>query len=125
MMGLLAGSCIAEHFLSLTEGCEHLLPTIFPPVDHIKRFNLTSGKAREVLQNADTYLGTMAVPYALAIHEDFLRTCVALTGAAANGISAAGLHGELQNITGGTTGFAGGRRLEEGGGAFSGQPCRG
>jgi hypothetical protein len=78
MMGLLAGAQLASHLLQLTDGSDTLLPEVFPRVAHIRRFNLRTQAAKEILQAADTYLGAMSVPYALALHEDFLKTCAGL-----------------------------------------------
>jgi hypothetical protein len=78
MMGLLAGAQLASHLLQLTEGSEKLLPEVFPRVRHIRRFNLTSEGARGILDAADTHLGAMSVPYSLALHEDYLKTCLDL-----------------------------------------------
>lgn len=100
IMALLVGSQMTAHFLSLTVGSQHLLPAMFPAVSHVRRFNLTSDKAREVLLNADAHLGTMAVPYALAIHEDFLRTCLELLGIISEP-PAARLHATLASHAGG------------------------
>ena len=76
MMGLLAGAQLASHLLQLTEGSERLLPEVFPRVAHIGRFNLTTEEARAILNAADTHLGAMSVPYSLALHEDYLKTCL-------------------------------------------------
>src|SRR4051812_444630 len=76
MMALLAGSQLAAHLLKLTEGSTRLLPEVFPRVEHIGRFNLTSGVARKILDDAESHLGAMAVPYALALHEDYLKSCL-------------------------------------------------
>ncbi|GAA1707400.1 hypothetical protein GCM10009745_64040 [Kribbella yunnanensis] len=78
MMGLLAGAQLASHLLQLTEGSERLLPEVFPRVAHIGRFNLTTEEARSILNAADTHLGAMSVPYSLALHEDYLKTCLDL-----------------------------------------------
>ncbi len=75
MMALLAGSQLASHTLQLTAGSPHLLGELFPNVPHIKRFNLRSEVAREILSGAESYLGAMAVPYALGLHEDFILGC--------------------------------------------------
>ncbi|MFE4173242.1 hypothetical protein ACFRR7_14520 [Streptomyces sp. NPDC056909] len=40
--------------------------------------NLTTANARSLLSQAEQHLGAMAVPYALAIHEDFVKTCFGL-----------------------------------------------
>jgi hypothetical protein len=78
MMALLAGAQLAAHMLKLTEGSQRLLPEVFPQVEHITRFNLTSEAARQILNDADAHLGAMSVPYALALHEDYLKTCLSL-----------------------------------------------
>lgn len=78
MMALLAGSRLAENTLRLTDGSTRLLPEIFPAVPHIRRMNLTTANARSLLSQAEQHLGAMAVPYALAIHEDFVKTCFGL-----------------------------------------------
>lgn len=97
IMGLLVGSQMAAHFLSLTDGSAQLLPAIFPGVQHVTRFNLTSSTAREVLLNADRHLGMMAVPYALGIHEDLLRKCLELAGhPSPEGVRAWALHKRLE-----------------------------
>lgn len=80
VMALLAGAQMAAHMLQLTHGSDRLLPEIFPKVEHIDRINLTSDAARGILVGADTHLGAMAVPYVLALHEDYLRTCLELFG---------------------------------------------
>lgn len=78
MMGLLAGAQLATHLLKLTEGSSLLLPEVFPHVEHIGRFNLTTEEAAAILRSADTHLGAMSVPYALALHEDYLKACLRL-----------------------------------------------
>jgi hypothetical protein len=79
-MALLAGAHLASHSLQLTQGSERLLPEIYPQVPHIQRFNLLTTKARELLNDAEEHLGAMAVPYVLAIHEDFVLTALRLLG---------------------------------------------
>ena len=70
MMALLAGAGMASHLLQLTHGSRHLLPEVFPQVPHIGRFNLRTEVARQILDAADTHLGAMSIPYALALHDD-------------------------------------------------------
>lgn len=77
-MALLAGSTLAVHTLQLTEGSQQLLPDIFPGVGHIKYFNLRTQDANELLQDTGHHLGAVAVPYALAVHEDFIMTVLDL-----------------------------------------------
>jgi hypothetical protein len=78
VMGLLAGAQMAAHMLQLTEGSDRLLPEIFPSIPHIGRLSLTTEAARKILTEGDIHIGAMAVPYALAIHEDYLKTCLTL-----------------------------------------------
>ncbi len=78
MMALLAGAQLSTHLLQLTQGSNRLLPEVFPQVPHIKRFNLTTDAANSILLSADQHLGAMAVPYALALHEDHLKSCIVL-----------------------------------------------
>src|SRR6476620_2603363 len=70
IMGLLAGSKLAANTLSLMEGSSIVLGDAFPRVQHIGRFNLKSDAARQILEDAEAHLGSMALPYILAIHED-------------------------------------------------------
>jgi hypothetical protein len=62
LMALLAGAQLASHLLKLTDGSRHLLPDIFPSVPHIRRFNLSTEQAIELLDAADEHLGAMSVP---------------------------------------------------------------
>lgn len=78
MMALLAGAQLASHLLQLSNGSSRLLPEMYPQVPHIGRFNLTSDAARTILDAADSHLGAMGVPYALALHEDYMKTCLLL-----------------------------------------------
>jgi hypothetical protein len=107
MMALLAGAQLAAHLLRLSEGSSRLLPEVYPRVPHIGRFNLTSDKAREILDAADAHLGAMSVPYALAIHEDFLKTCLSLlhrghlcSVGTVNNTKLAGQHAAISTATG-------------------------
>lgn len=108
LMGLLAGAQLSAHFLQLTRGSDLLLPEIFPNVDHIKRFNLRSEVAADILSAADSHLGMMAVPYVLSLHEDYLRTCAALLeqdGLCTSkdaGANLVALHGNIETATNGS-----------------------
>lgn len=72
MMGLLAGSTLASQTLTLTAGSKLSLSQIFPRVPHIHRFNLTTDRAQEILNDAEGLLGILAVPQIMALHEDLL-----------------------------------------------------
>lgn len=76
MVSFLAGSALASHTLQLTTGSNRLLPEIFPAVPHITRFNLRPDAAADVLGAAGPHLATVTIPYALAIHEDFVTQCI-------------------------------------------------
>lgn len=106
-MALLAGSRLAENTLQLTAGSARLLPEIFPAVPHIKRMNLSTASAQSLLAEAETHLSAMAVPYALAIHEDFVQTCFGLliragqmTQAEADGTKAYSMHRTFERKVG-------------------------
>jgi hypothetical protein len=78
MMALLAGSKLAVNTLQLTAGSTLVLSQIFPKVPHIERFNLQADLAASLLDDAEHHLATMAVPYVLALHEDFMMHCANL-----------------------------------------------
>lgn len=78
VMGILAGSKLAAQTLSLTSGSNVLLGDIFPNIEHIKRFNLTTDKASEILVEAEELLCVLAVPQVLAIHEDLMSSFLEL-----------------------------------------------
>lgn len=73
---ILAGARIASNTLNLTEGSTRTLAEIFPSVQHIRRFNLRSDLARDLLDDAESDLCTMGMSYAIALHEDFVKTCL-------------------------------------------------
>lgn len=78
MMALLAGSRLSSHTLQLTAGSKRTLAELFPAVEHIGRFNLRSDVARSLLHEADHHLASVALPYALATHEDFVMSSIKL-----------------------------------------------
>lgn len=109
MMALLAGAQLASHLLQLSDGSSRLLPEMYPRVPHIGRFNLTSDAARTILDAADSHLGAMGVPYALAIHEDYMKTCLVLLERAqlcpsrtAERTKLHAQHARVASVTGGT-----------------------
>lgn len=76
MIALLAGSRLASHTLQLTSGSDQLLPTIFPSVANIDRFNLVTERAKALLDDADSHVAAVSVPYALSVHEDFVMVVI-------------------------------------------------
>lgn len=108
LMGLLAGAQLSNHLLQLNRGSERLLPEVYPNVPHIRRFNLTADAASDILGEADVHLGAMSIAYALALHEDHMKTCLLMLAEAgvvsrrrARDAHAAGQHGLLQDACGG------------------------
>lgn len=109
MAALLAGSRLAAHTLSLTAGSTATLSQLFPAVPHMERFDLRSDAARGLLDNADHHIASVAVPYALATHEDFVMEALDLLKSggrtlATNGkpIKAWNMHEILFNTCGAT-----------------------
>ena len=78
IMALLAGSKLAVNTLRLTTGSKLRLSEIFPEVPHIERFDLRTDRATHLLDNAEAALAVMAIPYILAIHEDYMCHCISL-----------------------------------------------
>lgn len=72
MMALLAGSRLAAHTLQLHAGSTATLAHLFPAVEHIRRFDLRSDSARDLLHDADKHIASVSIPYALATHEEFV-----------------------------------------------------
>lgn len=78
MIALLAGSRLAAHNLQLHSGSPHQLPGLFPAVKDIDRFNLLPDRASELLLDADAHLAAVAIPYALAVYEAFVKDAIAM-----------------------------------------------
>ncbi len=78
MIALLAGSRLAAHTLQLHRDSPHQLPGLFPAVRDIDRFNLLPDRASELLLDADTHLAAVAIPYALAVYEAFVKDAVSM-----------------------------------------------
>ena len=78
MIALLAGSRLAAHTLQLHSGSPHQLPGLFPAVSDIDRFNLLPDRASQLLLNADAHLAAVAIPYALAVYEAFVKDAIAM-----------------------------------------------
>lgn len=82
MIALLAGSRLAAHALQLHQGSPHQLPGLYPEVLDIDRFNLLPDAARDLLNNADAELAAVAIPYALAVYEAFVKDVIGMIRAA-------------------------------------------
>jgi hypothetical protein len=104
VMAFLTGAQIARQTLALTTGSTHTLAEILPAVPYVQRLNLPPDRAIEVLGHAEEHLGAMAVPYLLAIHEDFVSKTVIPLFVEAGAISKTkasklGLHKAVQHAT--------------------------
>ncbi|SMX77669.1 hypothetical protein BAURA86_00884 [Brevibacterium aurantiacum] len=78
MIALLAGSRLAAHNLQLHNGSPHQLPGLFPAVKDIDRFNLLPDRASQLLLDADAHLAAVAIPYALAVYEAFVKDAITM-----------------------------------------------
>lgn len=87
MLALLAGSKIADDAVVNAGDSEEFLSTLFPTIEHIKRFDLRVGPASDYLGKADTHLARMSITYALAIHEDFILSMTAFASSAGISVS--------------------------------------
>jgi hypothetical protein len=73
VMALLIGARLGEHALKTSAASRGaLLPSLYGQIPGIARVNRTAGDAAQLLADAETHLAYMAIPYALAVHEDFL-----------------------------------------------------
>jgi len=73
---LMAGSKLASIALDSARGSGRTLSEIFPVVEHIGRFNVRIDDAHALLAAAETDLSVMAMSQAIALHEDFVKTCL-------------------------------------------------
>lgn len=78
VMGLLVGSKLAAKSLTLTAGSHLQISQIFPDIPHVRRFDLSSSRAREILDDSEHLLCILAVPQILAIHEDLIKSIAIL-----------------------------------------------
>ncbi|MFJ7209808.1 hypothetical protein ACIQWR_40580 [Streptomyces sp. NPDC098789] len=103
VMGLLAGAGLASHLLNPMVHANVPLAMIFPDIDQISRFDLSIDKAREVLGDSGQHVARMAIPYTLALHEDYMKRCLELlvadgkvSASQANSTSASKMHELLE-----------------------------
>lgn len=75
---MIVGSKMAASTLQLTRGSTRTLAEMFPSLEHIARFDMRSDRARELMDDAETEMSTMGMAYAIALHEDFLKSCLAM-----------------------------------------------
>lgn len=76
VMGLLVGAHISSKVLELTDGSKRTLGELFPEIRHVRRFDMTPKDAKRILTNSESYIGQLALPAILAIHEDMIRRSV-------------------------------------------------
>lgn len=109
IMALLAGSKLAVNTLQLTRGSIHQLSEIYTEVEHIERFNLRTDTAMRILDEAENHLAVMAVPYVMALHEDYMSHCCQLLASVGllsssrlSDLNAKNMHRTFENASGGT-----------------------
>lgn len=51
---------------------------MFPSIDHVARFDMRSDRASKLMEDAETEMSTMGMTYAIALHEDFVKSCLAM-----------------------------------------------
>lgn len=107
VMGLLVGSKLASRTLELTDGSSVTLSTMFPKVQHVHRFDLRADTAREILNDSESLLGSMAVLYTFGLHEDLLREMLTMlssepgvTAFKPRNVNSEELHAKFADITG-------------------------
>ncbi|MEZ2372941.1 hypothetical protein [Arthrobacter sp. RCC_34] len=107
MMGLLVGSKLAAATLELTAGSAVTLSKMFPTVEHVRRFDHLTDKARAVLSDAEPLLGIMAVPFVIGLHEDLVVGMLKLINAEPNtrvpdlsNAKASNMHSKFERATG-------------------------
>ena len=71
---MLVGSKLASESLARLAPPQPPLSLTFPTVPHINRMNLRPAQARVLLDRSEGDLGVMGVSYAIAMHEDFVKT---------------------------------------------------
>lgn len=73
---MLVGSKLAADSLASLAPPQPPLSVSFPHVPHVNRMNLRPADARVLLDRSEGDLGVMGVSYAIAMHEDFVKTCL-------------------------------------------------
>jgi hypothetical protein len=73
---IIVGSKMAASTLQLTKGSSRTLAEIFPSLQHVGRFDMRSDKAAALLGDAELEMCTMGMAHAIALHEDFVKTCL-------------------------------------------------
>lgn len=74
--GLMASSHIAARVIEVSGASERTLGEIYPDLPHMTRFNVNPTTAVGVLRDAEEALPAMAISYVIALHEDFVKSCL-------------------------------------------------
>jgi len=78
VIAILISLGLAENNLKTQDGSKHMLPEAFPHVKHIERMNLSFSSASKLLLNSESHLSTMALPYVMSLHEEYVMTTIKL-----------------------------------------------
>jgi hypothetical protein len=108
---ILVGSKIAENALVLSHGSTRTLREIYPSIEHIGRMNLRSEEASRLLLSSETELCVMGLSQSIAVHEDFVKTCLSWLVPIGR-VSVTKLAGASTNNVHETLGDAAGRRVD-------------
>lgn len=72
IMALLVGANLASNTLELTSSSPLTISNIFPGTDHIKRFDVTSESAQNILKNSEAHISLIAIPQVMSYHEHYM-----------------------------------------------------
>lgn len=75
---MIVGSNMAASTLHATRESSQTLSELFPEIAHVKRFDMRSDSAKKLMGNAEIEMSTMGMTYAIALHEDFVKSCLAM-----------------------------------------------
>lgn len=75
---MIVGSNMAASTLEATRDSSQTLSKLFPEIAHVKRFDMRSDSAKKLMGSAETEMSTMGMTYAIALHEDFVKSCLAM-----------------------------------------------
>jgi hypothetical protein len=109
IMANLVSLQLTQHSLKPVDDDTLMLPDIFPTVKHIKRLHLSVNSVNRLLTNAGSHLSTMAIPYILALHEDYvmanlqlLRQAGLISGRTIRSVRSERMHEEFEAATNST-----------------------
>ena len=75
---MIVASKMAASTLQLSQGSTETLSEMFPLLGHVARFDMRSDRASQLMEDAEAEMSTMGMTYAIALHEDFVKSCLAM-----------------------------------------------